>query len=286
MNIEKTIRQARIYSGRKRQEGYTIGFVPTMGALHNGHLDLVRKARDENDLVICSIFINPIQFNNPGDLEKYPVTLEKDLSLLDQIGCDMVFIPTPEEMYPEEVNKQYDFGHLDKVMEGRFRPSHFNGVAIVVSKLLDIVKPHRAYFGEKDYQQLVIIRKLVELENSPVKIVACPTVREPDGLAMSSRNLRLDEKLRSVAPFLFRTLRDAVEMIPRFKPEELKEWVEKEFEMNPEFELEYIEIVSMSELQTVENWADSPDIIACIAAYLGEIRLIDNLILFRNFAVA
>jgi pantoate--beta-alanine ligase len=286
MVIEKTVASAIAYSKRKRQEGFTIGFVPTMGALHNGHLELVRKAREENDQVICSIFVNPLQFNNPEDLEKYPSTPERDLEMLEQVGCDMVFMPTADDMYRDGETKSYDFGNLETVMEGKYRPGHFNGVANVVSKLFDIVKPHRAYFGEKDFQQLAIVRKLVEMEEFPIRIIGCPIVREPDGLAMSSRNLRLDKEAREKAPLIFRSLMLAVDMIPQFKPEEIKAKVREEFEKYPEFELEYIEIVSMDDLSPVINWADSPDIIACIAAYLGGIRLIDNLILFRNFAVA
>jgi pantoate--beta-alanine ligase len=198
----------------------------------------------------------------------------------------MVFIPDEGEMYPDETRKDYDFGLLERVMEGKYRPGHFRGVAEVVSRLFRIIRPHRAYFGEKDYQQLVIIRKLVEMEKIPVGIVGCPIVREADGLAMSSRNLRLDEESRKSAPFIFQTLKKAVEMIPRLKPDELKSLVIKEFDEHPQFELEYFEVVSMHDLSPVANWADSPDVIACVAAYIGGVRLIDNLILFRNFAVA
>lgn len=257
-----------------------------MGALHEGHLELVRMARAENDVVICSIFVNPIQFNNSADLEKYPRTLDEDLEKLRGEGCDLAFIPTVGEMYPDDPDEDFDFGRLEKVLEGEFRPGHFKGVAVVVKRLFNIVKPHRAYFGEKDFQQLQVIRKLVETESLPVTIVPCPIVREPDGLAMSSRNMRLDPQSRGKAPFIFRTLNLAASKIPEYSPAEVKNFVEQQFAKDPDFTLDYFEIVTMDNLEPVEKWSDSPDIIACVAVHLGGIRLIDNMILFHNFALA
>ncbi len=286
MLVEESKAATTAFSEQHRQKGSKIGFVPTMGALHEGHLELVRKARAENDIVICSIFVNPIQFNNSKDLEKYPRTTDKDMEKLNSEGCDLVFIPSVKEMYPDEPEEDYDFGKLEQVLEGKFRPGHFRGVAVVVKRLFNIVKPHRAYFGEKDFQQLQIIRKLVEMENLPVTIVPCAIVRESDGLAMSSRNVRLDPRSREKAPLIFRTLKEAAEMIPRHTPDEIKKFVANRFGDHPDFDLEYFEIVNTDNLEPVERWSDSPDIIACIAVHLGGIRLIDNMILFHNFALA
>ena len=189
-----------------RSREISIGFIPTMGTLHKGHLSLLQRSKDENDISLCSIFVNPIQFNNKQDLEKYPRTLEEDCRKLEQAGCDIVFAPSVDEMYPEKVKMQYDFGHLDKVMEGKHRPGHFNGMAVVVKKLFDICIPHRAYFGEKDFQQLMIIRELVKMNKIPVTVIGCAIIREDDGLAMSSRNTRLSPHERSIAPEIHKTL--------------------------------------------------------------------------------
>ncbi len=286
MLVEETKAATTAFSEQQRQKGSKIGFVPTMGALHEGHLELVRKARAENDIVICSIFVNPIQFNNSKDLEKYPRTLNTDLEKLKSEGCDLVFIPSVKEMYPDEPQDDYDFGRLEQVLEGKFRPGHFRGVAVVVKRLFNIVRPHRAYFGEKDFQQLQVIKKLAKMESLPVTIVPCPIVREPDGLAMSSRNVRLDPRSREKAPFIFRTLNLAASKIPGYSPAEVKNFVEQQFAKDPDFRLDYFEIVTMDNLEPVEKWNDSPDIIACIAVHLGGIRLIDNMILFHNFALA
>ena len=286
MLVEETKAATTAFSEQQRQKGSKIGFVPTMGALHEGHLELVRKALAENDIVICSIFVNPIQFNNSKDLEKYPRTLDTDLEKLKSEGCDLVFIPSVKEMYPDEPQDDYDFGRLEQVLEGKFRPGHFRGVAVVVKRLFNIVRPHRAYFGEKDFQQLQVIKKLVNMESLPVTIVPCPIVREPDGLAMSSRNVRLGLRSREKAPFIFRTLNLAASKIPGYSPAEVKKFVEQQFAEDPDFMLDYFEIVTMDNLEPVEKWNDSPDIIACIAAHLGGVRLIDNMILFHNFALA
>lgn len=286
MQVENTRAATSALVRRQRQSGASIGFVPTMGALHEGHLELLRRARSENDFVVCSIFVNPIQFNNKEDLEKYPRTIDSDLEKLRSTGCDLVFLPSINEIYPDEPQEEYDFGLLERVLEGKFRPGHFKGVAIVVRRLFDITSPDKAYFGEKDFQQLQIIRKLVEMENIPVEIVACPIVREPDGLAMSSRNTRLNKEARKVAPLIFQVLNLAAMKIPRLSPKEVEEFVVKSFEERNEFTLEYFSIVRMDDLTPVESWSDSPGIIACIAVHLNGVRLIDNIILFNNFAVA
>lgn len=283
MLILETIKSTRDALTGISERGLSIGFVPTMGALHEGHMELLRKAVEENDYVACSIFINPIQFNNVSDLEKYPRPLEHDLALLKQAGCDLVFIPGVKEMYPEEVSKIYDFGQLDKVMEGKHRPGHFNGVAIVVSRLFDIIRPGKAYFGEKDFQQLAIIRRLVAMEDIPVAIVPCPTVRETDGLAMSSRNQRLTAAGRRQAPFIYQVLRETSARAGSFSIDEVVAYAGGRFRHQNAFNLEYFEIVDMDTLQPVKGWHDCPGIIVCAAAFLGDVRLIDNKILFHNF---
>ena len=283
MLVAEKIVEVRKYLDGARDSGKTVGFVPTMGALHQGHLELVRRSVKENDITACSIFVNPIQFNNREDLLKYPRTLDKDLEMLEKGGCDLVLVPSVEEMYPEPVTTNYDFGDLDKVMEGAHRPGHFNGVAIVVKKLFDIFQPHRAYFGEKDFQQLRIIQSLVRIEHIPVEIIPCPTVREPDGLAMSSRNRRLSEKERAVAPEIYRTLILAKDLAKKIPLQELKAICRKNLE-DKGFIADYFEITDIETLHPLNNWEDSREVIACVAAFLGPVRLIDNMILFHNFA--
>ena len=261
----------------KKAEGKTIGFVPTMGALHNGHLELMRRAKNENDILVVSIFVNPIQFNNPEDLEKYPRDIDKDLSMLQSVNCDVLFYPSVEEMYPEKINKTYDFGDLDKVMEGANRPGHFNGVAIVVSRLFNITIPDKAYFGEKDFQQLAIIKRLVEIEKTPVEIIPCPIVREDDGLAMSSRNQRLTEHQRKLAPQIYKTLQKVKEKSKYLTPGELKEMINHYYDNFSGLDLEYFEITDDIELKTVWQWTDSKGIMAFIVVNAGKIRLIDNI---------
>jgi pantoate--beta-alanine ligase len=278
MKIINSIKQTRDEVDELRKGGKTIGFVPTMGALHQGHLALVKRARKENDHVVCSIFVNPIQFNNPSDLLKYPRTLERDIDLLVSVGCDMLFNPDEKEMYPESETRVYDLGDLDKLMEGKFRPGHFNGVAIVVKKLFDIVLPDRAYFGEKDYQQLAVIKALVRIEQLDVKIVQCPTEREPDGLAMSSRNVRLTSVHRAKAPMIYQTLLKAKEMLHSNPPSKIKSWVENAFNNEPEARLEYFEIADAETLMPVSDNDADKKLVGCIAVFFGEVRLIDNVV--------
>jgi pantoate--beta-alanine ligase len=278
MEILHTVDLMKSFSQKEREKGKRIGFVPTMGALHTGHLKLVEQAINENELVVCSIFVNPIQFNNPEDLKKYPRTLEQDLEKLETTGCHVVFYPSTTEMYPTPETKVYDFGLIDKVMEGRFRPGHFNGVAIVVKKLFDIVSPHKAYFGEKDYQQLAIIRELVKQENISTQIVACSTVREVDGLAMSSRNMRLSASQRLQAPQIFQLLQQASQLYPKKSIVEIKQLVEQTINNNPQMQLEYFELSDAETLNPVTESNYIKPIVACIAVYMGSIRLIDNIV--------
>ena len=271
-----------------KAEGKSIGLVPTMGALHEGHLSLIRRAKEENDVVFVSVFVNPIQFNNKEDLVKYPRTVDADCEKLESVGCDYVFLPTVEEMYPEPVKEEYHFGPLEEVMEGPQRPGHFSGVAVVVRRLFDLVKPVRAYFGEKDYQQLAIIRNLIEQIHYDIEIVPCPIVRADDGLALSSRNMRLSPAARAMAPAIYETLQQAVEMVDYEDVEEVKEWVLETLasfhEVNPElcpddlkFEPEYFEIVDAKTLQPIEDWEDAAQngAVGCIAVWLNGVRLID-----------
>ncbi len=271
-NIRNTVKKLK-------EAGKTIGFVPTMGALHPGHLALVKKSLEENHRTVVSIFVNPTQFDNPDDLAKYPRILERDLHLLEQTDKDLlVYLPLAEDLYEGNVKaKSFDHGGLDRVMEGAYRRGHFDGVATVVSLLFDAVQPHRAYFGEKDFQQLQIIRRLVESQNYPVDIRPVPIHREKDGLAMSSRNLRLTEPMRKEAPFIYQTLLKAKEMAEKgMKPALIKENISLLYEKSP-LRLEYFEIADEEHLRPAENFEPGKNYRAFIAAYAGDIRLIDNL---------
>lgn len=256
---------------------YRIGFVPTMGALHEGHLSLVRCCRAENDIVVVSIFVNPTQFNDKEDLANYPRTFDRDLELLRQENTDVVFCPTVEEMYPEPDTRTFDLGGLDATMEGAFRPGHFNGVVQIVIKLFDVVRPHRAYFGEKDFQQLTIIRYIVNQLHIPVQVVSCPIVREPDGLAMSSRNMLLGPNERQAAPIISQVLFKAKNLKHTLSVDELKKWVVAQIDANPYLKTEYFEIVDDVKLQPVSSWEDPVSKVGCIAVRAGKIRLIDNI---------
>lgn len=260
----------------ERKQGKTIGFVPTMGALHKGHYALLQKAREECDCLVCSIFVNPTQFNNSDDLRKYPRNIEKDIAFIESL-CDIIFLPSVEEMYPVPPTDIYDFGDLDKVMEGAFRPGHFNGVAMVVRRFFDMVKPDRAYFGKKDYQQAAIIKKLVELNKYPIYIVLVDTVRESDGLAFSSRNSLLSIEKRKEAPFIYQTLSQAKTFIYDKQLQEIKQWITNRFESNPHFQLEYVEVADAENLQILEHIEPSRKAVICIAAWLDNVRLIDNI---------
>jgi len=260
-----------------------IGFVPTMGALHEGHLPLIRKAKQENEVVVASIFVNPTQFNNPDDLKNYPRTLDADQIMLKQVNTDILFFPSVEEMYPDDEikNEKFDFGELENVMEGKHRPGHFNGVALIVSKLFNIVNPDIAYFGEKDFQQLAIIRALVKQIKSPVKIIGCPTVREPDGLAMSSRNTLLSIQERKAAPEISKALFFVGSNWNNFSVAEIKQKAIQQIEKPGMMKVEYLEIADEETLQPVSDWSSSKPARCFTAVQLGKVRLIDNVPLIR-----
>ncbi len=266
----------------QRRIGRTIGFVPTMGALHEGHLQLVARSARENDLTVCSIFVNPVQFNNPQDLEKYPRNLAGDAEMLRKEACDVLFAPTTDEIYPdgEPMDPGFDPGVLDRVMEGAFRPGHFRGVALVVRKFLEIVGPDRAYFGKKDYQQLAVVKRLVASLHLPVTVVPCETVREPDGLAMSSRNVRLTVDQRAAAPRIYQVLRSVRAEVGRIPAGELKAWAAMELARDHRIRVEYFEIADRDSLLPIDGMADPQRTVALTAVYLGDVRLIDNLELF------
>ena len=266
---------------KEKKARRTIGFVPTMGALHEGHISLIDESRKNNDITVCSIFVNPIQFNNKEDLEKYPRNIDEDLKKLEKAGCDHVFIPSTEEMYPNGApDLDTNLGQIEKILEGKFRPGHFKGVAIVVKKLFEIIDPNDAYFGKKDYQQLLIIRQLVSAFNMPVKIHGCPIIREPDGLAMSSRNLRLTIGERQMASHIYQTLCRAKEKTGHLPVKDLKQWAIKKINSNPQFRVEYFEIVDKNDLHFIETWKEKGNALAVTAVFLGDVRLIDNIELF------
>lgn len=254
-----------------------IGFVPTMGALHAGHRSLVERARRECATVVVSVFVNPTQFNDKTDLKNYPRTPEADLRLLEEVGADYVFMPSVEEVYPEPDTRTFDFGMIDKVMEGATRPGHFNGVAQVVSRLFDLVKPAKAYFGEKDFQQIAVIHEMVRQLRIPVEIIPCPIVRGEDGLALSSRNTLLDTDHRTAAPYIYKVLKAAVEKSHQTTPDQLAAWVTAQVESNPLLKVIYFQVVDAATMQQVRTWEESPAIQGCIAVQAGDIRLIDNI---------
>lgn len=261
-----------------KNQNKTIGFIPTMGALHEGHMSLVKASKAQNDYTIVSIFVNPTQFNNPEDLEKYPRTEEKDIELLTKNGCDFIYLPTVNDLYAtNEVAKKYDFGTIDKVMEGASRPGHFDGVATIVSKLFRAVKPTRAYFGEKDFQQIRIIQEMVKQEGLDVLIMPMPIYRAETGLAFSSRNARLSTQQTDDAPQIYSILSKAVALKNDGKDvAEITKFVENEFANSP-FKLEYFEITDENSLETIQHFSDAKNIRGFVVAYAGEVRLIDNI---------
>jgi pantoate--beta-alanine ligase len=280
MDIYHTRAEAEAFSEVCRSSGLFTGFVPTMGALHKGHISLVQKALNECDRVIASIFVNPLQFNNREDFEKYPFTPDHDLKMLADAGCHAVFMPSYEEIYASGEVETYDFGHLGEVMEGRYRPGHFSGMAAVVRRLLEAVRTDRAYFGEKDYQQYVIVRKLVAMLGLAVTIVPCPIIREANGLAMSSRNERLSHGARSAASAIFATLNMMRSKGSTLSPSALKEQAVLFLSSDGMLQPEYIEIADTLTLRSVENWSESLSPRAFIAAYIEDVRLIDNMVIF------
>ena len=267
------------YRVRQRDRGASVGFVPTMGALHEGHLSLVKKAVEENTVAVVSVFVNPIQFNNPEDFEKYPRTEEEDFKLLAAAGVDAVFAPTAQEIYPDNNQncKEYRLGKVAEVMEGKYRPGHFQGVAKVLDVLFRLVNPHRAYFGEKDFQQIAVVRNLIESEGINVELVACPIKRASDGLALSSRNARLTPEQREVAPEIYATLKYSVEYSKDHSVKATHDTVVERIDAIPGMRVEYFEIVDARTLQPVEEWEESDWIVGCITVYCGDVRLIDNI---------
>ena len=258
-------------------QGKKIGFVPTMGALHEGHISLVTRARKECDVVVASVFVNPTQFNDKNDLKNYPRTPEADCAILEAAGADIVFMPSVEDIYPEPDTREFDFGLIDKVMEGATRPGHFNGVAQVVSRLFAMVNPARAYFGEKDFQQIAVIKAMVKQLNIDIEIVECAIVRGEDGLALSSRNELLTPEHREAAPHIYATIKQCAEKMAEMTPAELTEWVVKTIDSNPLLKTIYFEAVDATTMQKVQNWSDAERIQGCCAIQAGNIRLIDNI---------
>lgn len=263
-----------------KNDGKSIGLVPTMGALHKGHLSLVKNSISNNDITVVSIFVNPTQFNNPNDLASYPRTVDKDLELLQTVGCDVVFAPEADDIYSKSETDsrfEFDFEGLDKVMEGKFRPGHFNGVVQIVSKLFDLVRPDRAYFGEKDFQQLAIIRLMTRRYNLPIEIVPCPIVREDSGLALSSRNSLLKDNEKQVAQHIYAVLNESRQFVPQTEVEELKQCVIAAIEQKPELKVEYFDIVDGHTLKSIGKWDESAYVVGCITVFCGNVRLIDNI---------
>jgi pantoate--beta-alanine ligase len=282
MKIIRTVGDLRKYVVDAHDSGKSIGLVPTMGALHAGHMSLMHKARKENDVVVASVFVNPTQFNNAQDLKTYPRTESADVALLEDAGVDAAFIPSVEEVYPEPDTRVFDLGKVAEVMEGKMRPGHFNGVAQIVSKLFRWVSPDRAYFGEKDFQQIAVIKKMVQLEGFDIEIVDCPICRHDDGLAMSSRNVRLTEEQRSIAPKIHKVLTDSLKWAEEHSPQEVKQMVADTLNGVEWLETEYYEIVDSLSMQPIEKWEDVDKksgavAVGCVTVYCGDVRLIDNI---------
>lgn len=279
MHIFYTIHTLQDFLKIQRKAGQSIGLVPTMGALHQGHLSLIEASKAQNDLTVCSIFVNPTQFNNPQDLAVYPRTLEADCEMLEGVKCEVVFAPNAHDIYPTLPNLKFDFGDLERVMEGKFRPGHFNGVGIVVSKLFNIVQPDNAYFGQKDLQQCAIINRLVNDLSYHLKLHICPTQREKDGLAMSSRNRNLTPEQRKTAPEIYKALQKAVKLLKDKNPaQSIKGFITSSLDNFEDIEVEYFEISDFETLQPINELSEGKTAL-CIAAFMGKTRLIDNVII-------
>lgn len=277
MKIVHTIKDLQSELSALKAQGKSVGLVPTMGALHAGHASLIKRSVDENDVTVVSVFVNPTQFNDKNDLEKYPRTTEADCQLLEACSATFAFLPSVEEMYPEPDTRHFSYPPLDTVMEGKYRPGHFNGVCQIVSKLFDAATPDKAYFGEKDFQQLAIIREMVRQMKYNIEIVPCPIVREEDGLALSSRNKRLSTEARQQALNISRTLFESRKFATTHSVQETQRMVEEAIAHSPGLRLEYFEIVDGNNLQRISNWDDTPYAVGCITVFCGEVRLIDNI---------
>lgn len=278
MKVFRTIKELQDSLKKLNQSKKEIGFVPTMGALHEGHLSLIKRSKNENEVTVCSIFVNSVQFNNKEDLANYPRTIEKDIELLEKEKCDMLFYPADNEIFQFEKPdiSKYNFGYMESCMEGLFRPGHFKGVAYIVHLLFRIINPDKAYFGQKDYQQLIIIKELVKQYNLPVKIVPCPTVRESNGLAMSSRNIRLSEKEKNAAGIISKTLYEINNNNGHNSVTTVKNLFVELLNKNPLITVQYFDIVNADNLKSVDSWDRAKNIIGCVAAIVGKTRLIDN----------
>ncbi len=279
MQVIKEIAHLNEIIASQKEAGKTIGFVPTMGALHAGHLSLVNEASKHCQFIVMSIFVNPTQFNDPKDLEKYPRTLEADLKLLENTACNLVFAPEVATMYPKPDTRVFNFGALETVMEGAFRPGHFNGVGQVVSKLFEMVKPHQAFFGQKDFQQFAIIKHMTQQLNLPVEVISCPIIREESGLALSSRNQLLSSVEKEQATAIYNALNWAKLQGETLTVSQLKQQITEQINQVSVLEVEYVEIADANSLQSVNNWTDASSIVLCVAVYCGKVRLIDNMIL-------
>jgi pantoate--beta-alanine ligase len=280
MILFKKVTELVNYITKQKKSGHSIGFVPTMGALHSGHISLINNSKQANSITVGSIFVNPTQFNQAKDFEKYPITIEKDIDLLEKNGCDVLFLPSVQEIYPDGITQQphYNLGYLETVLEGKYRPGHFQGVCQVVHRLLNIVQPHNLYLGQKDYQQCMVIKKLIELLNLKISVIICTTLRENDGLAMSSRNMRLNEQERKMAV----KISEALYFIKKeIKPGYLQDLKERatQYLTAANFKVDYVEIANADDLTIAENWDGKQKLVALAAAYLNEVRLIDNTVL-------
>ncbi len=279
MIIYKSSAELTAYTKTSKANGSTVGFVPTMGALHKGHISLVERSKKENKITVCSIFVNPAQFNNPDDFKKYPITIDNDIDLLEKWGCDVLFLPDVQEIYPAGFKmSHYELGYLETILEGKYRPGHFQGVCQVVELLLKMVVPDNLYLGQKDFQQCMVMSKLVKMKKINTRLIICPTLRETDGLAMSSRNARLNEEERKMAVKIFETLSYIQHEIKKGNLIDLKMKAEK-YLNSFGFKTDYIEIADASTLDLLNNWNGETKMVALIAAYLNDIRLIDNLVL-------
>lgn len=277
MIIFKAADQISEFISEQKQKGKCIGFVPTMGALHAGHLSLIAASKSKNDVTVCSIFVNPTQFNNPDDFKRYPITVEKDIQVLVEAGCNVLFLPPVSEIYPPQYQKKtYNLGQIENTLEGFYRPGHFQGVCQVVDRLLEIVDPHKIYLGQKDYQQCMVVQKLIEIigKEDDYKLITVPTMRESDGLAMSSRNLRLSETDRKKAPTIYQTLKDLKENYTKNTIDHLTNKAAERLKAN-EFKVDYVAVVDAKTLEPAK--ADTKQLVALVAASISDIRLIDNL---------
>jgi pantoate--beta-alanine ligase len=281
MLLFKRVADLQRYLNPLREKGGSIGIVPTMGALHKGHISLIDRSKAANDITVATVFVNPTQFNDPKDLEKYPRTAEKDMEMLVEAGCDILFMPFVEEVYPSGTipTVKFNFGKLDKVLEGVFRPGHFDGMAQVVHRLLDIVKPHNLYMGQKDFQQASIVAAMLQQMKSKIQLTVCDILREEDGLAMSSRNTRLKPEDRAVAPLIYKTLKEAAEKVSDYTPTEIQRFAVSKLRAEPRFKLEYFEVVDGRTLLPITLFQDTDYAVALTAVWAGDVRLIDNVIL-------